>query len=67
MQYLVKSENNYQDLVLGEDISKYPIMLRIHVSRANKLPNINRVLARSIENGEMEAIFNRYNVQYEKP
>ncbi|MBL4940250.1 MAG: transporter substrate-binding domain-containing protein [Colwellia sp.] len=62
IKYFMQQNPQYQDLVIGNVVSHVNVKLRIHPSKAYILKDINKGLQELIDQGEIEAIYKKYQL-----
>jgi len=58
--YYMKRHPEYSQLKVGSFINEVDAKMRIHPTKSHVLPEINAALRKMIDNGDIEAIYNKY-------
>lgn len=60
VEYMIKTNPNFKNLVVGHTMMKTDVMMRVHPSKAQLLPRLNAALDKLVADGQLEKIYAKY-------
>jgi ABC-type amino acid transport substrate-binding protein len=60
IKYYIKQNPQYQNIELGDIVSQVQVKLRVHPNKAYIINDLNKALTTLMENGEIAAIYDKY-------